>query len=243
MSSTPLTRIAIVGASGRIGSAFARHLLQTGTHTVTALTRPGGASNASLPAGQFLVITLSFTAPRDVHARICSAAGKAGVKYIMPNAYGGVVDVEGEGENGYTQLKKARVAEVVANRRFLKGECVSVEGFVGKEVKISSFSVSQRDMLNSLNRVLGTTDGDWEISYESTEKRIRDGAAELKAGDIRGFAKEQYGHLFKPANKYSDFAVTLGTDNEVLGLAEENLDETTKRAVGMVESGWAPFGP
>ncbi|KAL2128628.1 hypothetical protein VTI74DRAFT_8915 [Chaetomium olivicolor] len=329
MSTKPLTRIAIVGASGRIGGAFARALLQTGQHTVTALTRPGGASNASLPAGvvpvevdydsesalvaalqgqQFLAITLSVSAPPDLHARICAAAGKAGVKYVMPNAYGfpstlpGVGEKENGGNDQYADLVRQRVADVEANGvskplllacglwyewslacgeqwfgftikdrkvtmfddgkrvltvstwdqcgRALAGllslpetaaEGPSVEGFAGKELLISSFRVSQRDMLNSLHRVLGTTDEDWEIRYETTEKRIRDGAEELKAGDFRGFAKGLYGRAFSPANKLADFAGSHETHNEILGLSGEDLDEATKRTVDMVESGWTPF--
>ena len=106
-----LTKIAIVGASGRVGSHFATSLLATGKHTVTAITRASNssASKDSLPSGvkiatvdydnepsiiaalrgqQFLVITLSVMAPADVHTKLVNAAVKAGVRYVMPNSYG-----------------------------------------------------------------------------------------------------------------------------------------------------------
>ena len=38
-----------------------------------------------------------------------------------------------------------------------------------------------------------------------------------------------------------DFVVTKGTANEVLGLAGEDLDQATREAVEMVQSGWNPF--
>ncbi|KAH7136378.1 putative oxidoreductase CipA [Dactylonectria macrodidyma] len=100
-------RIAIVGASGQIGSYFAEELLKTGTHTVTAITR--SASSTALPAGikvatvdydnqaslvtalmgqQFLIITMALTAPRDSQEKLIRAAAEASVPYVMPNWYG-----------------------------------------------------------------------------------------------------------------------------------------------------------
>ncbi|KAJ4293814.1 hypothetical protein N0V88_005327 [Collariella sp. IMI 366227] len=322
MSSKPLTRIAIVGASGRIGGAFARALAQTGTHTVTALTRPGGSS--SLPAGvipievdyaseaslaaalqgqEFLAITLATSAPPDVHARICAAAAKAGVRYVMPNAYGSLRPVAGKEKEDdvYGEVARQRVEEVEAagaravvlacglwyewslavgehgfgisikertvtffdkGTRVISvstwdqcgralagllrlpetsGEGASVEGFAEKEVLVKSFRLSQRDMLNSLHRVLGTKDEDWEIRYETTGKRMWEGAAQLKAGNYMGFARLLYADIFRPTNTLSTAAATREADNVVLGLPEEDLDEATKRAVVMSEGGYNPF--
>ena len=94
-------------AGGQIGEHIARQLVQTGRHSVTALTRPG--SKNILPQGvkavtvdyndpktlvdalqgqQFLVITLAVTAPPDTHSKLVQAAAKAGVPYVMPNVFG-----------------------------------------------------------------------------------------------------------------------------------------------------------
>lgn len=102
-----IEKVAIVGAGGNIGSYFVRELLKTGKHTVTALTRQG--STSKLPEGvhpvvinyddqsslvsalrgqQFLVISLSPSAPKDTQSRLVRAAAEAGVPYIMPNTYG-----------------------------------------------------------------------------------------------------------------------------------------------------------
>lgn len=96
----------ITQASGRIGGAFVEALLKTKEHIVTALRHP--TSKGELPHGvhsvavdyddeaslvkalegqQFLVITLSASAPSDLHSRLTSAAAKAGVPYVMPNIY------------------------------------------------------------------------------------------------------------------------------------------------------------
>ena len=121
------------------------------------------------------------------------------------------------------------------------GPSPSLADFKNRHLLIKSFRVSQRDALDSVHRVLGTTDADWEIRYESSAQRILDGIEEQKNGDLRGFAKSLYAGIFVPSNKYSDYAGTGKVDNEALGLPTESLDEATKRAVDMVESGWNPL--
>ncbi|KAJ5154936.1 uncharacterized protein N7500_010375 [Penicillium coprophilum] len=320
MSTKPITRVAIVGATGRIGGAFAQSLLQTGQHTVTALTREG--SQGKLPDGvqavrvnyddehslikalngqHLLVITLSVRAPEDLHGRITAAAGKAGVPYIMPNAYGYPISPDSgkdedpvrtsalsrinEAQNGVSSslilpcgfwyewslacgeqwfgftIKDRKVTFFDDGARILSvstwdqcgralaalvslpesGSTPALADFKNKEVRINSFRVSQRDMLDSLHRVLGTTDSDWEISHESVAKRLADGAEELAKGDFRGFAKMLYGRVFSPTNEMGDFAGTMELANDILGLPKEELDEATQRVVDMVAGGWTPF--
>ncbi|KAJ5516336.1 hypothetical protein N7527_007896 [Penicillium freii] len=321
MSTKPITRVAIVGATGRIGGAFAQSLLQTGQHTVTALTREGGHGQVpegaqvvrvnyddedslvkALTGQQFLVITLGVQAPADLHARIATAAAKAGVPYIMPNAYGYPISPEGvKDTDPYGKSVVARIAEAqtgasssvtlpcgfwyewslacgeqwfgftIKDRKVTffddgtrtvsvstwdqcgralaallslpeSGSTPALADFKNKEVPINSFRVSQRDMLDSLHRVLGTTDSDWEISHESVTKRLADGAEEFAKGVFTGFPKMLYASIFLPTNQESDFAGTMEVANDVLGLPKEDLDEATKRAVDMVAGGWSPFG-
>jgi hypothetical protein len=316
MSTEPIKNVAIAGASGRIGGAFARALLETGKHNVTALGREG--SNGTFPEGvhvikvnyddedsiisalkgqQFLAITLGVQAPPDLHARITAAAGKAGVTYIMPNAYGYprdaasadsynklVIERMNDADNGVSSvvalfcgfwyewslatgeqwfgftIKDRKVTFFDDGKRTItvstwdqcgrafasllslpeSGSSPCLADF--NTVHIYSFQVSQRDMLDSLNRVLGTTDSDWEIKYEPISKRLKDGAEELARGIFTGFPKMLYGGVFQADNDKSDFASTLSVANETLGLPKEDLDEATKRTVEMVEGGWSPFG-
>lgn len=86
-------------------------LLKTGLHSVTALSRqsssnklPDGVSIAivdydnvdsivtALQSQNFLIITLSPTAPKDTHSKLVQAAAKAGARYVMPNGYAGDMD-------------------------------------------------------------------------------------------------------------------------------------------------------
>lgn len=102
---------------------------------------------------------------------------------------------------------------------------------------VRSFRLSQRAMLDSFHRVLGTTDADWKISYEPTTKRAQDGLDEFAKGVTTGMAKHLYAKHFIRA-KAGELEYSRGLDNGVLGLPEESLDEATRRAVEMVESGW-----
>lgn len=105
---------------------------------------------------------------------------------------------------------------------------------------IASFRISQRDMLDSIHRVTGDTDQDWEITYQPTAERYKQGLDELKQGIQTGYAKAMYSRLFYP-NGDGDFESSRGLANDLVGLPKEDLDEATKRAVDMVQSGWNPF--
>lgn len=96
-------------AGGQIGRHLAEHLLKTGKHTVTAISRPN--STNQLPHGiniiradysgdddsslvdalrgqQVLIITMAISAPQDTMGKLIRAAAKAEVPYIMPNWFG-----------------------------------------------------------------------------------------------------------------------------------------------------------
>ena len=120
------------------------------------------------------------------------------------------------------------------------GASPSLSQWKNKSLYIASFRHSQRDMLDSLNRVLGTTDKDWAIKHEDTPTRYQNGLDEMKAGDRRGFAKAMYTRNFFP-NGGGEYESKMGLANEMLGLPKESLDEATKRTVDMLESGWNPF--
>jgi hypothetical protein len=101
--------ITLVQAGGQFGKHLTEALLNTGNHTVTAITRPD--SKSQLPEGvraarvdysgddlgalvdalrgqQALIITMAVTAPRDTVSKLVRAAAQAGVAYVMPNWFG-----------------------------------------------------------------------------------------------------------------------------------------------------------
>lgn len=82
-------------------------LLKIGRHEITAISRQGSQSKfpegvkvaqvdysneetiaEALRGHDFLIISLNTSAGHEVHANICNAAGKAGIQWIIPNAYG-----------------------------------------------------------------------------------------------------------------------------------------------------------
>ncbi|EOO01552.1 putative oxidoreductase - protein [Phaeoacremonium minimum UCRPA7] len=312
--SQPLKKIAIVGASGRIGGYIAKALVKNGKQTVTALTRAeskgtlpegivpvkvdfsdGASLESALKGQQVLIITLGVTAPPDLHDRIVAAAATAGVPYIMPNNWGFDVtspsyqtDMFGKqawqnmqsitatgvsaaialvcgrwyewslaiGEHAFGfDIKNKKVTfyddgkyKINSSTWDLCGEAVAalfsqpesiVAEFKNNVLRISSFTVSQRDILDSLHRVMGTTDADWSISFQSSQERFQEGLAELQKGNQVGFVKAMYAKGFFPGGdgNFSD----KGLQNERFHLPAEDLDTSTKRAVDMVQSGWNPW--
>ncbi|KAE8440888.1 hypothetical protein EG329_006355 [Mollisiaceae sp. DMI_Dod_QoI] len=116
----------------------------------------------------------------------------------------------------------------------------TVSQWKNKPLYISSFKVSQRDMLDSIHRLTGSTDADWEIDYEPTAERYEKGKEEMQNGVWTGLAKAMYSRTFFP-NGDGDFESSRGLANSLIGLPKEDLDEATQRTLDMVESGWNPF--
>lgn len=307
-----IERVAIIGASGQMGRPITEALLQTGKHTVTALTRgssdlPTGVKSvqvnydnehsliSALRGQQILIITLSTRAPPDTHDKIVIAAAKAGVSHIVPNVWGsdpqdpGVLSDQLLGQtyaahvkkivelgltwtslcsgfwyeyslgqpNGYgfdlaakkvTMFSDADVkintttwqqcARAIASWLSLKAlpenekdTSATVVSWRNKPIYISSFRISQRDMLDSIHRVQGSTDDHWDISHEDASERIQRGFGELQKGNMAGFQIVLYTRVFVSGG--SGKTGKGGLDNQVLGLPQESLDEATAQALKM----------
>ncbi|KAI0512602.1 NAD(P)-binding protein [Xylaria bambusicola] len=310
-----LKKIAIVGATGRLGRYFVDELLKTGQHTITALTR--GNSRDKLPADvniaqvdysseeslvaalqgqEFLAIVLAASAPPNTHSFIVKAAAKAGVSYIMPTTYGAdvanenmvrdepyhqgalakVKEIESLGLNHITMCcgfwyewslalgenafgidiksKKAILFDYGATKLSVStfrqcgrafaallslpesGATPSLSDFKNKPFRFNSFCVSQRDMLDSVQRAQGTNDRDWDIKSEPSSKRVADGFTEMRQGNRLGFVKAMYSRAFYPSAD-ADYEARHSTSNEILGLPQESLDDTTGELVKGLEDG------
>ena len=112
-----------------------------------------------------------------------------------------------------------------------------IDHWRNKPVYISSFMVSQRDMLDSLLRVTGDKESDWTIKSQPAQERWKEGVDLMESGKdfMRGFQTRMYARIF-----YKDGTGDISDklDNDRLELPEENLDEATKRAVEMVANGY-----
>ncbi|KAI1821622.1 NAD(P)-binding protein [Xylaria intraflava] len=311
-----LKNVAILGATGRLGSRFVEELAKTGKHNITALTRDAGGKKlpdgvqvvgvdysdeaalvAALKGKDFLAILLPATAPPQTHTAIVKAAAKAGVPYVMPNAYGSSDTHESTAEPGppgyinqvfIDKLKECRSFGVnyismgcgfwydwslaggderfgfditskkvtlfddgnkqisvstlqQCGRAFAallslpeSGATPSLSDWKNKPLCFNSFRVSQREMLESVQRAQGSSDKDWAIRSEPSSKRVADGTAVFQKGDYYGMVKVMYSRHFYPGE---DIGSESTMANEILGLPREDLDEVTKWVVEGVESG------
>ncbi|KAK7966569.1 uncharacterized protein PG986_000846 [Apiospora aurea] len=133
-----------------------------------------------------------------------------------------------------------QVGRAVARLLALPTERESVGGSGGRKgsladfrngfVYISSFCVSQRDMLESALRVTGTQLEDWNISHEGSAERYAKGLQMMKEGNRVGFVQAMYTRTFFP-NDDGAYEKSRGLDNELLSLPVEDLDEFTGLAV------------
>ena len=106
--------------------------------------------------------------------------------------------------------------------------------FKNSYVRISSFTVSQKDMFESVQRVTGTTEKDWKIDGEPSDKRYKRGLELIGHGNMAGFVMQMYTRVFYPDGS-GNYEASLGLHNDILGLPKEDLDEYTRKAVEFSE--------
>lgn len=111
----------------------------------------------------------------------------------------------------------------------------SLSQYANKYCYIASFLVSQRDLLDSFQRVSGTSDKDWEIKEQSTDSYIAESNELLKKGNYMGAVGSLYGtnYIEGAGGNYQD---TKGLSNEILGLPKEDLDEVLKGVLDELKS-------
>ncbi|KAJ3022705.1 hypothetical protein HKX48_005475 [Thoreauomyces humboldtii] len=109
---------------------------------------------------------------------------------------------------------------------------VSLSQFRNGPAYVSSFRVSQSEMLESVLRVTGDKRSDWTISYEDAAERHAKGMERMKEGDRLGFPQQLYARVFYPDGS-GDYESRHGLDNEKLGLPKDDLDDATGVAVKM----------
>jgi len=98
-----------------------------------------------------------------------------------------------------------------------------------KVVYVSSFTVSQKDMLASALRVTGTTQDDWTVTKEPVRERFASGIKDVREGKRSGFPK-LVSRVFYP-DGCGDFERGRGTLNRALGLPKEDIDGATRVAI------------
>ncbi|KAM7204729.1 hypothetical protein V8F20_003513 [Naviculisporaceae sp. PSN 640] len=112
----------------------------------------------------------------------------------------------------------------------------TISKWFNKPLHISSFYISQREMLDSIQRVTGTSDADWTIKYADPTESYHEGLRILGEGGPNarvGFGKALYARIFMP--DADPLRTVEGIVNEELGLPKEDLDDFTRLALGLVD--------
>ncbi|EHK97730.1 hypothetical protein M7I_6514 [Glarea lozoyensis 74030] len=99
-----------------------------------------------------------------------------------------------------------------------------LEKFKNHFVYVSSFAVSQTQILRSVQKATGTSNEDWKISSVPVDEAIEMGLAEFQNGNFKGLLDVLYGNNSKPGMG-GNFEHKL--NNELLGLESEDLDIVT----------------
>ncbi|KAH6669188.1 CipA protein [Plectosphaerella plurivora] len=111
---------------------------------------------------------------------------------------------------------------------------VTLVNFHDRPAFVSSFNINQKDMLKSVQRVTGTSDDDWSVSHRPSLDRYTEGGKDLEQGNMAGFYKQMYARVFYPIGD-ADYE----TDNALLGLSDEDLDEATRAGIELAEAGYS----
>jgi hypothetical protein len=106
----------------------------------------------------------------------------------------------------------------------------SLEGFRNSQIFVSSFLVSQKEILDSVLRVTKTGIEEWKVTKEPVEDRYTGGIEAMQKGDRLGFVRMMYSRVFFP-DGVGNFETTKGTQNSLLSLPKEDIDEATKAAI------------
>ncbi|OCK93398.1 putative oxidoreductase CipA [Cenococcum geophilum 1.58] len=115
------------------------------------------------------------------------------------------------------------------------GPCLSQ--FRNKFAYVSSFTINQKEMFESVLRVTGTSASDWKTTNVPVKQYYQEGVEQMKSGDRTGFAKLMYSRMFFP-DEAGNYGALKGLDNDKLGLPKEDLDEFTKVGVYLHDSGY-----
>lgn len=138
-----------------------------------------------------------------------------------------------------------QIGRAVANLLALKvlphdenDKSLCLDHFRNSHVLVSSFTVSQRDMFESLLRATGTAETDWKMDSKPVKQIYEEALAKLQAGDRTSLSAVQvlYSRIFFPDDHPGLMEATKPLDNDRVGLPEEDIDEFTKIAVQLAES-------
>ncbi|KAI3338449.1 putative oxidoreductase CipA [Ustulina deusta] len=150
-----------------------------------------------------------------------------------------------EGDVKINNITWERTGEAVANLLSLPIEPEianepSLSDYKNKDLYVSGWLLSQKDIFHQVLRMSRTKESDWVIKYEPAVPRYEEAKKRLFSGDHTAYSRLLYTRTFYK-NGGGDFESTRGLDNDKLGLAketQESLDLQTKLAFELAASGY-----
>lgn len=114
-------------------------------------------------------------------------------------------------------------------------DAVTMDRWQNKFVRLASFHLTHRQMLDAVQRVTKTTDADWQIETPEAETIWQDGMEKMQKGDRSGFAMCLYSRAFF-TDEECNMQKRGPLDNDILRLPmNESLDDFTEVAVRMAK--------
>lgn len=146
----------------------------------------------------------------------------------------------------WTQTAKC-VAELLSLKTLPddeKDSSLTLSNYRNDYINVSSFTITQRDMFESVKRVTGTSDADWTIHSVPVK-----GFYELNRETFQKTHQRVYfGYMLYSRSFFPDNPCLLESRHELVngkfGLPKEDLDDSTREAVRMAEEKyvWKLFG-
>jgi hypothetical protein len=139
------------------------------------------------------------------------------------------------GVGKFNTTSKSTVALAVTRLLCLPETCpsggASLSDFANGFCYVSSFLTSQKEILEAVQRVTGTSASDWTVEDVDAEVYIQEGKERVAKGDLGGTINILGGMVFK-GGMGGDYESVKGVSNVLLGLPKVTLDGAVKEALG-----------
>lgn len=142
-----------------------------------------------------------------------------------------------DGETRVTQSTLEQCGRAVAGLFSLpiEGSDPCLNQWKNKPCYISSFTVSQKEMLAAICAVTGGNEAGWTIEYESSADRYKSAQESLQRGEQAGYIQCMATRVFFK-DGLGDYSKKL--DDKKIGIEQEDVKQVTKEAVELAHKGF-----
>ncbi|KAK4934169.1 hypothetical protein LTR66_015691, partial [Elasticomyces elasticus] len=135
-------------------------------------------------------------------------------------------------DGGNTKFMSTTLPNVgLAVTRLLSLPLSELERYRNKHVYISSFGISQREILDSVQRATNTTDKDWTIEHTKSDIVMEKAKSKFETGDMTEIAAWVYATNIKESFGGDYAASGRAVAHVVLGLPDKDLNAVTAEVI------------